>query len=399
MLIRMKPFALFACFALPAMLCTAVTQADGRPGVVRITDNHREQQLISNPIRQVSFDDDDDTCLPPPPVCAVPSLDSCISPAPVAPAPPKCDGTTGTCCPQSQDGCCGNNNCRKIYRCHNFDCRGRCGRCDDDDDDDDDECDCDSCKDARKRWKKWRKWCKKNKDKCGNGVCGNNCGNSACGNGVCGNGCKRRKWDVLGVFGNNCGNCEQGQCGCDPCECDNCQCGNGCGKGKKKWWDPMGIFSGGKDCDPYGNNRWCGLRHHGQGGYGLFGGDCGYDTYGVDCERNWFQRWAHRNHCRRNARAWNAYRRDGFGWGQYQIAYPINPQHFDQRDGRIYAAQGYRIPMAVPTAPNVEHTYNYSWGLPASRITRMSTPGFRTPQGPHDDHYNARVYAAPWFAR
>ena len=69
----------------------------------------------------------------------------------------------------------------------------------------------------------------------------------------------------------------------------------------------------------------------------------------------------------------------------YYMAYPVNPYHFDQRDGRIYAAQGYGHPVGVPLAPNVEHTYNYGWGLPSSRLTPVSrmpgAPGVANPPG------------------
>ncbi|MBT4867371.1 MAG: hypothetical protein HON53_19890 [Planctomycetaceae bacterium] len=59
--------------------------------------------------------------------------------------------------------------------------------------------------------------------------------------------------------------------------------------------------------------------------------------------------------------------------GHYNLLYSANPNHFDQRDGRVYAAQGYGVPMAVPLAPNVRHTYNYGHGIPSSRLTPIST--------------------------
>jgi hypothetical protein len=55
--------------------------------------------------------------------------------------------------------------------------------------------------------------------------------------------------------------------------------------------------------------------------------------------------------------------------GVYSHAYPVNPNYFDARDGRVYAAQGYGIPVSVPLAPQVDFTYNYGWGIPASRLT------------------------------
>lgn len=57
----------------------------------------------------------------------------------------------------------------------------------------------------------------------------------------------------------------------------------------------------------------------------------------------------------------------------YHLAYAVNPEYFDERDGRVYAAQGYGVPMAVPLAPTVNHTYNFGWGIPSSRLTPIST--------------------------
>lgn len=63
----------------------------------------------------------------------------------------------------------------------------------------------------------------------------------------------------------------------------------------------------------------------------------------------------------------------GLPWaGGYHMSYAVNPEHYDFRDGGVYAAPGYGIPMAVPLAPNVNHTYNYGWGIPSSRLTPVS---------------------------
>ncbi len=59
-------------------------------------------------------------------------------------------------------------------------------------------------------------------------------------------------------------------------------------------------------------------------------------------------------------------------FGTYQMVYPVNPDHFDGRDGQVHAAQGYGVPVAVPLPPVVRQQYNYSWGVPASRITHIS---------------------------
>ena len=57
--------------------------------------------------------------------------------------------------------------------------------------------------------------------------------------------------------------------------------------------------------------------------------------------------------------------------GAYKMVYPVNPDYRDPRDSGVYAAQGYGIPMSVPLAPTVQHVYNYSWGIPSSRLTPM----------------------------
>lgn len=76
---------------------------------------------------------------------------------------------------------------------------------------------------------------------------------------------------------------------------------------------------------------------------------------------------------------------DGKGvppYGHYNMVYPVNPAHFDQRDGQVYAAAGHGGPVSVPIAPVVNHTYNYGWGIPSSRLTPIAhplTPGVPTP--------------------
>lgn len=58
--------------------------------------------------------------------------------------------------------------------------------------------------------------------------------------------------------------------------------------------------------------------------------------------------------------------------GHYSRVYAQTPLYHDGRDGELYAAQGYGVPMAVPLAPVVGHTYNYGWGVPSSRLTPVS---------------------------
>lgn len=62
--------------------------------------------------------------------------------------------------------------------------------------------------------------------------------------------------------------------------------------------------------------------------------------------------------------------------GKYARVYPQDPYYFDQRDGQVWGAQGYGIPIAVPLAPTVGHAYNYSWGTPSSRLTPISRPAY-----------------------
>lgn len=59
-------------------------------------------------------------------------------------------------------------------------------------------------------------------------------------------------------------------------------------------------------------------------------------------------------------------------FGHYKMTYAVDPYQFDPRDGQLYGAQGYGVPIAVPLAPNVRHTYNYSWGVPSSRLTPVT---------------------------
>ena len=67
----------------------------------------------------------------------------------------------------------------------------------------------------------------------------------------------------------------------------------------------------------------------------------------------------------------------GLPWvGHYSRVYPVNPYHNDARDGQVWAAQGYGIPVSVPLAPVVGHTYEYSSGIPSSRLVPVSHPAY-----------------------
>ena len=67
----------------------------------------------------------------------------------------------------------------------------------------------------------------------------------------------------------------------------------------------------------------------------------------------------------------------GIPWaGHYTRVYPVNPYYNDSRDGQVWAAQGYGIPLSVPLAPVVGHTYEYGWGVPSSRLVPVSHPAY-----------------------
>ncbi len=57
--------------------------------------------------------------------------------------------------------------------------------------------------------------------------------------------------------------------------------------------------------------------------------------------------------------------------GKYHMTYADQPDYVNPNDSQIYAAQRYGMPITVPLAPNVNHTYNYSAGIPSSRITTI----------------------------
>lgn len=72
--------------------------------------------------------------------------------------------------------------------------------------------------------------------------------------------------------------------------------------------------------------------------------------------------------------------------GKYQIVYADQPGYVNPKDTQMYGAQGYGMPMTVPLAPNVNYTYNYSSGIPSSRIT-------------HIGNYNPQTSPQPLYHR
>ena len=174
-------------------------------------------------------------------------------------------------------------------------------------------------------------------------------GSDPCNTGICySGGCNN------GVGGMcNSGMCNSGMC-YTPMDCNSC-------------------FAGGDNCDM--NGGWGNNRNNYRDGRGRGRGgrnnpcDDGRPRGFVDKCRN------------ANARACDRL----FGWmipsgncgqgspwlGKYHMAYADQPSYIDHRDTHLYAAPGYGMPMTVPLAPNVNHAYNYSSGLPGSRVTHI----------------------------
>jgi hypothetical protein len=49
----------------------------------------------------------------------------------------------------------------------------------------------------------------------------------------------------------------------------------------------------------------------------------------------------------------------------------VDANYCDPRDMQLHSDQGYGVPIAVPLAPTVRHTYHYGWGMPSSRLVRV----------------------------
>ena len=65
---------------------------------------------------------------------------------------------------------------------------------------------------------------------------------------------------------------------------------------------------------------------------------------------------------------------DGTGaplFGSYSRVYALQPGYADPRDAQVFASPHTGVPTVIPVAPNVRHQYNYSWGIPSSRITPL----------------------------
>ncbi len=178
--------------------------------------------------------------------------------------------------------------------------------------------------------------------------------NGMCSSGNCDNGSCYTSRDCNSYF-SSCDASGMPACWCQQCQSSPCQCGG----------------RGGRRDGSFGDIH----RDHVNT---LFAGsvDCGTGSTVRDCWRG--QSLSFRN---KNARLGNLL----FGWmvpsggygqgaplvGAYHVTYANQPDYIDQRDTQLYAAQGYGMPITVPLAPNVNHTYNYSAGIPASRVTHI----------------------------
>jgi len=174
---------------------------------------------------------------------------------------------------------------------------------------------------------------------------------------------------------------QQVQCAAEPCESG--YCGNGaCGDGNCQKYAPCPQHGWGFDpncqnCRMFSEHGvWCPEGSFGHGGWGHGeADDCRDDDIwdGVfsNCGKLFDKCFdSFLDHCGMGENT-------GPGvplMGCYKVVYPVNPSHFDGRDGQVYAAQGYGGPVSVPLAPTVHHTYNYGWGLPSSRLTPISHP-------------------------
>ena len=213
--------------------------------------------------------------------------------------------------------------------------------------------------------------------KCGPAGCGPaGCRSGACSTGavpgmICGacsgrgcNGC-----NGLGTVGGCLPGCQSHAGG--PCSCGmvNALCNNPflCSR-------PYTI--GDLKCDLH--NWKCNVRHE-------LRGEC--DTYGGGAFQSWWANEMFKYRCRRRYR--NAVLEahfknkmnyfvpsggDGRGvplYGTYSRVYAVQPDYFDPRDAQVYASPHTGVPTVIPIAPGVRHQYNYSWGIPSSRITPL----------------------------
>lgn len=174
--------------------------------------------------------------------------------------------------------------------------------------------------------------------------------------------------------------------GCDaPSTCDGsggCGCGNaGCGNG------------GRCGC---GNGR-CGTGRGNGYGSGCRNGMCGDGSLA-----GWWacQKAMHRHRNSHATAALKGYMAGKFGYfcpsancgegmglcTKYGMVYALDPGFADPRDAERYAAPGQGVHLNVPLAPNVRHAYNFSWGVPSSRLTPVRHAAVVGPPQPAPIH-------------
>lgn len=116
----------------------------------------------------------------------------------------------------------------------------------------------------------------------------------------------------------------------------------------------------------------------------------GYVAYSHTCGGNgeWacrFQQWqndcaAKRADCGRRFRCNLSFLRPLTYWdaGCKTDIIALDPGYSHPSDASgVYAAQGFNGPVTIPLAPNVRDSYNYSWGIPSSRLTPVAGPAYR----------------------
>lgn len=89
---------------------------------------------------------------------------------------------------------------------------------------------------------------------------------------------------------------------------------------------------------------------------GVRGKRCRFDCRPLMCANLY----AHWNHL--------VYRVDSLVW-KPRIYHPVRPDYSDPRDGQVFSAEGYGVPISVPKAPVTRYSWNYQWGVPAARMT------------------------------
>jgi len=146
------------------------------------------------------------------------------------------------------------------------------------------------------------------------------------------------------------------------CPCDGCRGRGGYGRhGRGGYVDNLYAQGYGRHGAGVGADGCptCRHGHHGahgdcdacRGGRGAYG--AGHGSAGDGCDQ-----------CRGTRCAGGGC----LGGGCYR---PVAGWYRDPRDSEVYSAVGYNVPVAVPLPPVVKYQYQYGWGLPASRLTRV----------------------------